>query len=75
MDYLWTRKSRIQCATLKQEKGRIPLNASFIFMGRENTGGGEGLMLALILVTHLVVIDGNRDFKIRDATALRRGRK
>ena len=26
-------------------------------MGRENRGGGEGLMLALILVTHLV--DGN----------------
>ena len=26
-------------------------------MGRENGGGGEGLMLALILVTHLV--DGN----------------
>ena len=57
MDYLWTGQSRIQCATLKQEKGRIPLNASFISMGRENRGGGEGLMLALILVTHLV--DGN----------------
>ena len=56
MDYLWT-QSRIQCGTLKQEKGRIPLNASFILMGRENRGGGEGLMLALILVTHLV--DGN----------------
>ena len=56
MDYLWT-QSRIQCATLKQEKGRIPLNASFILMGGENGGGGEGLMLALILVTHLV--DGN----------------
>ena len=56
MDYLWT-QSRIQCATLKQEKGRIPLNASFILMGGENRGGGEGLMLALILVTHLV--DGN----------------
>ena len=27
-------------------------------MGRENGGGGEGLMLALILVTHLV--DGNK---------------
>ena len=26
-------------------------------MGRENGGGGKGLMLALILVTHLV--DGN----------------
>ena len=57
MDYLWTGQSRIQCATLKQEKGRIPLNASFILMGSENRGGGEGLMLALILVTHLV--DGN----------------
>ena len=57
MDYLWTGQSRIQRATLKQEKGRIPLNASFIFIGGENRGGGEGLMLALILVTHLV--DGN----------------
>ena len=57
MDYLWTGQSRFQCATLKQEKGRIPLNASFILMGSENRGGGEGLMLALILVTHLV--DGN----------------
>ena len=56
MDYLWT-PSRIQCVTLKQEKGRIPLNASFILMGGENGGRGEGLMLALILVTHLV--DGN----------------
>ena len=54
---MWTGQSRIQCATLKQEKGRILLNASFILMGGENGGGGEGLMLALILVTHLV--DGN----------------
>ena len=62
LDYLWT-QSRIQCGTLKQEKGRIPLNAWFILMGGGNGGGGgeagvEGLVLALILVTHLV--DGNK---------------